>query len=286
MSSCSVIIPALNEEKAIGKVIDDIQNIFKGSERSCEIIVVDDGSTDGTAKIVKSKDVRLIRHPISGGYGLSLSHGIQAAKHKDIVIIDADGTYPVDQIPEILNGLKEYDMVIGARTGKIYEESPIKYLFRKILQLLCEFVTGTKIPDVNSGLRVFKKDVVMQFKDTFCLGFSFTTTITLAFHLKGYFIKYHPIDYYKRIGRRAHVRIIKDSLRTAQIVTQAILYYNPIKLFLLLSIIVLLTSLLVFVYYFISSSVFALSIGSMLFLSSFIFFGMGLVTEASRVNKK
>ena len=285
MNGVSVIIPALNEEKAIGMVIDQIKESLKKTSRELEIIVVDDGSTDKTSEIAKSKHAHVIRHPIPGGYGLSLRDGIFKAKHNSLVIIDADGSYPAEKIPSFVDALEEFDMVIGARTGSIYKQSLIKYPLRKIFQLLCEFVTGVNIPDVNSGLRAFRKDVVMKFKENYCLGFSFTTTITLAFHLNGHFVKYVPIEYYQRVGK-SHVRLFKDTLRATQIITQAILFYNPIKLFLLLTMSFLMIAVIAFGFYFVNPTEFALMLGQSFMIVGFLFFGIGLLADTIRQTRK
>lgn len=277
----SIIIPALNEEQTIETVIDDTLKSVLSLQRPYEIIVIDDGSSDQTASIAIIKKVRLIQHPISGGYGLSLRDGIFAAKYNHIAIIDADGTYPANKIADLIKALDQYHMAIGARYGSEYKKSLWKYPLRKIFQLLCEFVTGRSIPDSNSGLRAFRKDIVMKFSDTFCLGFSFTTTITLAFHLNGYFVKYIPIEYYKRRGK-SHVRLFKDSLRTTQILTQAILYYNPIKLFLLLTIVFMLAGIAASMFYFVHDWLFAALLGQIFFLAGFLFLGMGLIPDAIR----
>ncbi len=279
-----MVIPALNEEKTIGLVIDQLKECLVSARLPFEIIVVDDGSQDKTAELARARKVQLISHPIPGGYGLSIRDGILKAQYDYVGIIDADNTYPAQKIIEWLEYLDHFDMVVGARTGKVFRESLWKYPMRKIFHWICEFVTGIKIPDVNSGLRIFKKDVVLQFKENFCLGFSFTTTITLAFHLNGYFIKYVPIDYYKRAGK-SHVRFIKDTLRTAQIITQAILYYNPIKLFTLLAIGTGLMGLTAVCVYGLSGSFLALIVGQTFLLAAFLNFGMGLIAEILREKK-
>ncbi len=285
MKPVSVIIPALNEEESIGRLIDEINTTLDKTGREFEIIIIDDGSNDKTLEIIKEKKVDIIRHPVLGGYGLSLRDGIHKARFNNIVIIDADGTYPVDKIPEFVDGLDEYDMVVGARTGEHYRESFLKHNSRILLQMICEFVAGRRIPDVNSGLRAFKREVVLKFEENFCLGFSFTTTITLAFHLNGYFIKYVPISYYARGRYKSHVKILRDSLRTAQIITQAILYYNPIKLFILLSFIALLVAIVGFTIYGFNGSIVFLTIGAVFLFSSFMYFGMGLIAEVIRKSK-
>jgi len=279
MEGISVIIPALNEEHAIGAVIEEIKSNLTKACKEFEIIVVNDGSTDRTGQVAQEKGSKLLKHPISAGYGASINDGLKQAKYNGVVIVDADGTYPIAKIPELISYLGEFDMVVGARTGKNYRGSLLKHPLRKFFKLLCEFVTGVQIPDANSGLRAFKKDVVMKFEDNFCPGFSFTTTITLALHLNGYFVKYLPIEYYKRKGR-SNIKMFRDTLRATQIITQAILYYNPIKLFLLLTIVTFSLSMLLLVLSILMQSLSALLFSVSLFTVSFLFFGMGLLADA------
>lgn len=279
MEGVSIIVPALNEEESIGAVLDDIKEVMENNKVNYEVIVVNDGSKDKTGDIARDKGATVIRHPYSAGYGASIQEGMNLSTFGIIVIIDADGTYPVKKIPELVEYLSEFDMVVGARTGKNYRGSLLKHPLRKFFQLLCEFVTGVRIPDANSGLRAFKKNIVTKFRDNFCPGFSFTTTITLALHINGYFVKYVPIEYYKR-SRKSNIRWIRDTLRATQIITQAILYYNPIKLFLLLSIIIFFGFALSLVLYFITKTLFSLLFSISFFVISFLFFGMGFLADA------
>ncbi|EKD70823.1 MAG: Glycosyl transferase, family 2 [uncultured bacterium] len=123
-------------------------------------------------------------------------------------------------------------MVVGARTGKYYRKSILKFPLRRILRFIVEFSAERKISDINSGLRVFSKAKVMPMLGRLCNTFSFTTSMTLGFMMSGFFVKYVDIPYHQRIGK-TKVKLFKDSLRTLQYILQAINYYNPIKLFLL-----------------------------------------------------
>jgi glycosyltransferase involved in cell wall biosynthesis len=231
----SIVMPALNEAEAIGEQIAALQKVLGTLDVPSEVIVVDDGSTDGTGDLAEKAGARVVTNPINSGYGASLKRGIQASRYEHIVICDADGTYPVDRIPDLLKESERgFDMVVGARTGKYYRGSLLKHPWRLFYLELCRFVTGVKIPDANSGLRVFKKSLVLEFFDDLCLGYSFTTTLTLAMLSRGSFVKFMPIDYMKRIGK-SKVRFFIDALRTAQLIVQTILLYNPIKLFLLIA---------------------------------------------------
>ena len=229
----SLIIPAYNEAGSIQQTIQDAQAALSGSGIVHELIVVDDGSTDETAALADVEGVTLIRHPINGGYGRAIKTGVRHARYEWCAIVDADGSYPIAALAELLGYVPDFDMVVGARTGKNYWGSPSKRLARMALLLLVRFVTGVKVPDVNSGLRIFRKDFAIEHSARISSGFSFTTTLTLAMILDERFLKYVPIDYAPRVGR-TKVRMRRDSLRMLQILVQAILYYNPLKIFLAL----------------------------------------------------
>ncbi|OAN55061.1 glycosyltransferase family 2 protein [Magnetospirillum moscoviense] len=232
----SVVIPAYNEEDAISETVATLRGTLTESGfPDCEIIVVDDGSTDQTGPIATAAGARVLRNLENLGYGQSLKVGIAAAKNDTVVISDADGTYPIDRIPDLIRRYQEgWDMVVGARTGDHYRESAVKAPLRRMLQALVEFTAGRAIPDPNSGLRVFSRSAIMPFFPHLSDRFSFTTSSTLAYMLMKRTVLYIPIDYHKRIGT-TKVRLFRDSLRTIQYIVSAIVYYNPLKLFLLVS---------------------------------------------------
>ena len=230
----SVVIPIYNEENAIQTTIAEIRTVLdQANIHDYEIIAVNDGSSDNTAKVLSMCNITVINHPHNIGYGRSLKDGIRTAQHDTIIITDADLTYPFDEVPTLLTEFhKGYDMVVGARTGAYYRESILKSPLRRILKFLVEFTAGRKVDDVNSGLRIFKKSVTIPFLPQLCETFSFTTSLTLAYMLNGKYVKYLPIRYEKREGQ-SKVRLFKDSLKTLQYILQAINYYNPLKLFIL-----------------------------------------------------
>jgi len=229
----SIVVPAFNEESAIGRTIEQLRAI--ASLGPAEIIVVDDGSTDGTGKTAAAAGARVIRHPDNAGYGRALKDGIAAAAHDTIAIVDADGTYPVHEIPRLLAELdRGFDMVVGARSGVHLRGTAFRAPLRAILTFLVEFTTGRKIADVNSGLRVFRRSTVMPYFPQLCDTFSFTTSMTLAYLLTGRYVSHVPIGYSERIGT-TKVRLFRDALRTLQYIVQGIVYYNPVKMFLLLA---------------------------------------------------
>jgi len=241
----SVVIPAYNEEEAIGAVVDELIEILR--DGAYEIIVVDDGSTDNTAKIVQEKRVKFIQHSHSMGYGAAIKTGIKNAANDLIMIIDGDGSYPVKAIPELLKVADQYDMIVGSRTG---EEVKIQ-LYRRpakwFLSKLANYLSETKIPDINSGMRIFRRKEVEKFFNILPNKFSFTTTITLTYHTTGLLVKYVPINYYKRVGQ-SKIRPVKDGLNFIMLIVRTITYFNPLKVFLPISIVLFLVGSAVLLY--------------------------------------
>jgi glycosyltransferase involved in cell wall biosynthesis len=239
----SVVIPALNEEASVEAVVGRVRALIESQGwHGGEIVVVDDGSTDRTAELARAAGARIVSHPSNAGYGRSLKDGILAATNDLVAITDADGTYPVERIPELVALIeKGFDMAVGARQGPAYRESAIKHPLRIVLRAIVEYTAGQRIPDPNSGLRVFRRSTIVPYFPTLSNAFSFTTSSTLAYMLSGRFVAYLPIDYAERIGT-TKVRLFRDSLRTMQYIVQAILYHNPLKLFLLVTLAALLAS--------------------------------------------
>ncbi len=232
----SIILPAHNEAQAIARTVEELRHVLERSAMTgWEIIVLDDGSTDDTAQIAEQSGARVVRHLQRLGYGKSLKDGIDAAKHDAIAIVDADGTYPADRLPELLAKFHEgYHMVVGQRTGLHVRDSTLKSPLRWILKWLVEFTTGSKIPDVNSGFRVFDRREAKNYFSRLCDTFSFTTSLTLAYMMNRRYVAYVPIEYQARVGK-SKVMLFRDSLRTLQYIVQAVLYYNPIKIFIVMA---------------------------------------------------
>lgn len=276
--SLSVVIPALNEAEAIAETVRKVrQTLTDAGETDFEIIVVDDGSTDGTGQIALAEDARVIRHIHNLGYGFSLKDGVRAARYNAIAITDADGTYPIQDLPKLLAHYRDgYHMVVGQRTGKEYEESVVKAPMRMLLRWLVEFTSSRKIPDINSGLRIFNRDFALQFEDRLCDTFSYTTSLTLAFIMNSRFVTYVPIDYYPRIGP-TKVRLFKDSLKTLQYISEAAVFYNPVRIFGAMSLLLVVFSMLLLAanIFIRSNGMFLLSVGSI--LVSMVIFAMGLL---------
>lgn len=228
----SVVVPAYNEEAAIGDDLAAIQDALDGCGAQYEIIVVDDGSVDRTGAIAASYDgVRVIRHTHNRGTGAARTTGMRAAQGDVIVMTDADGTYPNHDIPRLLEALAEADMVIGARQHEAgtlpWLRAPAKWFIR----MLAQFLTGTRIPDLNSGFRAFKRDIALRYVSILPNTHSWVSTITLAFLSDGYNVAYVPIDYYPRKGRSSF-HPIADTYNYITLVVRSIMYFNPLKVFL------------------------------------------------------
>jgi glycosyltransferase involved in cell wall biosynthesis len=197
----SVILPAYNEQAAVGSQIEAIRRVLCTHGVAHEIIVVDDGSEDQTAQEAFQAQARVIRHAENRGYGAAIKTGISAATYETIVIIDADGTYPADQIPHLVTKLEAADMVVGARIGEHVHIPWVRRPAKWVLGRLAMRIAGQPIPDLNSGLRAFRRACVRQYFPILSNQFSFTTTVTLALLADDYRVIYHPIDYYRRVGQ-------------------------------------------------------------------------------------
>lgn len=226
----TIVLPAFNEEEAIGKVIDDVQAAMKACPMPYEILVVDDNSTDRTGEIAASKKVRVVRRRARGGSGSSRRTGILEAKGEIIVMLDADGSYEASDIPKMLTYFPDYDQVNGARTSEQgtlkFLRTPAKWMIRK---LAC-YLTSTDIPDLNTGLKAFKKDIMKKYLWVLPDGFSCVTTMTLAFLTNGYAVKYIPSQYHKRIGQ-SKFHPVKDTAAYLNTVVRMVMYFKPLRVF-------------------------------------------------------
>jgi glycosyltransferase involved in cell wall biosynthesis len=234
----TVLLPAYNEAIAIERVLREVVEALAEEPGSCEILVVDDGSTDETAELAEAFagncwqcPVRVIRCPERRGAGAARKVGVRQARGEVVVMLDADGTYPASAIAELLRWFPAYDQVNGARTSEQgtcpWLRRPAKWLIRK---LAC-YLTGCKIPDLNTGLKAFKREVMLDWLWVVPDGFSCVTTMTLAFLTNGYAVKYVPIPYRPRIGR-SKFRPVKDTLSYLATVLRIVLYFRPLKVFL------------------------------------------------------
>lgn len=244
----SVVIPAYNEAQAIGPTLDQIASVLSAAELEAQIIVVDDGSDDGTAEeVAQYPAVRLIKHAQNKGYGAALKTGIRQAQHNTIVILDADGTYPCAMIPHLAAQIGSYDMAVAARTGSNVQIPLIRRPAKWSLNQLANYLSGLKIPDLNSGMRAFKRDVVISYFRLLPSGFSFTSTLTLALLTNDYNVVYIPADYYPRTGQ-SKLDPVRDTINFFSLVVRVVLSFRPLRIFIPLALILASLSLIKIVY--------------------------------------
>ncbi|MCL6502655.1 MAG: glycosyltransferase family 2 protein [Pirellulales bacterium] len=226
----TVIIPAYNEEAGIVPTVNELRAALAGVPLRSELLVVDDGSTDGTAAAAEALGVRVIRLPNNEGYGAAIKAGIRAVPADLIAIIDADGTYPPAALAKLVHAMADADMAVGARDIQGRNISFFRRPAKWFLNWLAGYLAGRKIPDVNSGLRVMRGSLVRQFLPLLPAGFSFTTTITLSMLCTGRRVHYVPIEYRARVGH-SKIRPVHFTAFLV-LVLRTVMLFNPLKVFL------------------------------------------------------
>jgi len=225
----TIVLPVFNEAGHLEKEIFRVRESMEASQYTFEILVVDDGSTDGSGEILREiEGIRLLQFATNRGSGSARKYGTLAARGRIVVWTDVDMSYPNDTMPELLDQLENYDQVVGARRT---EEGTIKLLRKPakwFIRKLASYLTGVNIPDLNSGFRAFRRDVALQFLYLLPTGFSCVTTITMTFLSNGYTVKYVPIDYFPREGE-SKFHWWKDTRRYLLQVVRMVLSYSPLK---------------------------------------------------------
>jgi len=232
-SLVSIVVPAFNEERSIQRVVRDLVMLGKG----VEIIVVDDGSEDETCDRARKGGAKVIRHPYNKGYGAALKTGIRHSSGEVVCFFDADNQHRTEDLVQMLQFVGEYDAVLAKRTS----ESHIPVLRKpgkKILSIVANYLSKQKIPDLNCGLRAFKKDILLRLLHILPDGFSFSTTTTLAMYKMGYTVKWVSITTNPRVGRST-VRQIEHGAETLVLITRIIALFDPLKVFLPISVLLI-----------------------------------------------
>jgi len=227
----SIVLPVFNEQGHLHAEIDRIRAAMDASAHSYEIIVVDDGSDDGSTEALREvPGIRLIRFARNRGSGTARKVGTRAARGEVVVWTDVDMTYPNELIPLLVKELDGHDQVIGTRTSEQGTHKafrvPAKWLIRK----LASYLTQTDIKDLNSGMRAFRADVARQYLNQLPTGFSCATTLTMSFLAAGYSVEFWPIEYRERAGR-SKFRWWTDTRRYVIQVVRMCLSYHPLRVF-------------------------------------------------------
>jgi glycosyltransferase involved in cell wall biosynthesis len=232
----SFIVPAYDEQDAIESTIERLHVALAAVKLPFEIIVVDDGSHDETAKrAARTGKASIIRHPLNSGYGRALKSGIAGSRYDWIGIVDADGSYPIEKLPDLVALMNDgFDMAVAFRTNVATTDRWPKRGLRPMMVAALNLVLGAAIKDPNSGFRLFRRGLIDLFGPFLCNTFSFTTSLTIFTMGHGNFVGYAPITYAERTGR-SKVRHFRDSLRMFQLILEGITFYNPLKFYFILA---------------------------------------------------
>ncbi len=275
--SLSVILPAKNEAHNLQSLLPRVQAMLTGVNRDAEIIVIDDGSTDGTRQVCEAHGVRVISHPYSSGNGAAVKTGARAARGEVLAFMDADGQHDPELIPRLLDKLDEgYDMVVGARTAQAHAGAH-RFAANAFYNWFASWMIGRPVPDLTSGLRVARSERFRRFLYLLPNGFSYPTTSTMSFFRSGYPVAYVPVPVQRRVGR-SHIRLLRDGLRFLLIIFKIGTLYSPLKLFVPISAAFFMTGLGYYLYTYVTTNRFT-NMSALLFVTSILVFVVGLLSE-------
>lgn len=272
-SSLSVILPARNEAAGLLSVIAQVRTALP----DCEVIVVDDGSTDATADICAQSSVRRVAHPYGMGNGAAVKSGARAATGEILVFLDADGQHDPEDIPSLLTQLENgYDMAVGARTYDSHAGQH-RALANTFFNRLASWMVGHRIDDLTSGFRAVRAKKFRRFLHLLPNGFSYPTTITMSFFRAGYPVAYVPIQARQRQGK-SHIQLARDGMRFLLIIVRIGTLYSPFRLFLPVSLSFFLSGLGYYIFTLITEGRFT-NMSALMFSSAILTFLIGVVSE-------
>ncbi len=274
----SVILPALNEAASIGGLIEGIRRVAEARQRTdlFEIVVVDDGSSDGTGEVAARAGARVVRHPYNIGNGAAVKAGMRVAGGDLFVLMDGDGQHRPEEIPALVDALEEHAMVVGARRPNGHASLP-RRVANAVYNRFASYVTGRRIPDLTSGFRVVRAGVAQRFLYLLPNTFSYPTTITLACFKTGLPVKYVPIDARKREGK-SKIKVLKDGARFFLIILKIATFFSPFRVFFPLSLLSFALGFGYYLYTFITEHRFT-NMAMMLIVQGVILFALALISE-------
>lgn len=274
LPALSIVIPALNEASALRHLVPELRISFPDAE----IIVVDDGSTDDTPTICTGELCKLVTNPYRMGNGAAIKRGARAATGELLALLDGDGQHTPDHLRKLLEAYRaaDCDMVVGARPASSQASTARRY-GNRLLNRLASWMTNRDIPDLTSGLRVVKTQRFREFLHLFPNGFSYPTTVTMAFYRSAYTVAYTPIEVQRRVGR-SHIRIFRDGIRFLLIVFKIGSLYSPLKLFVPISVTLFGLGSALYAYTYFSTGRFT-NMSSVVYMTALFTLLIGLVSE-------
>ncbi len=273
----TVIIPVYNEEQIIGSLLDSIKQALDAYNRSYEILLVNDGSTDDTVKSIDKDKVRVVTHPYNMGNGAAVKTGIRNARGEVLVLMDGDGQHDPEHIAQLVKHIPEYDMVVGSRSGGNYQGPLHRRLANKVYNMLASYITQQRIVDLTSGFRAVKQNIAKKFVYLLPNTFSYPTTITLAMIKAGYSLKYEPVATNKRMGK-SKIRLLRDGMRFFLIMIKVATLFSPFRIFFPISMVSILAGVIYGSYMIIQHSHFS-NMVLLLLITGVLVFLLGLIAE-------
>lgn len=271
--SVSIIIPAKNEERGLSQILPQIKSLYP----DYELIVVNDGSTDQTAKVAEDHGAKVVNHKYSKGNGAAIKSGARKALGDVIVFMDGDGQHNPHDIEKLLESIGAgYDMVVGARS-RSGQANNFRALANKFYNWLASKMVGHKIPDLTSGFRSIKREILLSYLYLLPNGFSYPTTITMAFFRAGFDVGYVPIEARKREGE-SHIRYVKDGTKFLLIIFKIAALYSPLKIFIPASLTFFFTGIGYYLFTYATQGRFT-NMGMLLLVASMLMFLLGLISE-------
>ncbi|MCB9868484.1 MAG: glycosyltransferase family 2 protein [Planctomycetes bacterium] len=276
VTGLTIVVPAKNESAGLGALLAELETVLG----SCgvaqhEVLVIDDGSSDRTPEIAAAAGARVISHPESLGNGAAVKRGIREARLGWVLLLDGDGQHPPEAIPEMLALAERYDMVVGSRGGA--GGATHRNLANRLYNALASYVTNRPIPDLTSGFRLMRADVVKGFCYLLPNTFSYPTTITLAMLRVGYSVAFLPIRVRPRQGR-SHIRLLRDGSRFLLIIMRIAVFFAPLRVFVPLAALLFALGVCWYAYTFATGARFT-NMGLLLFTQATVVFALGLISE-------